>query len=211
MITTTTIKQTTITKYTFTKRTTKTTKTESCLRGANRCAKKIRSKPIHLSETQMIADFKDKFVETSHIGKLMIETKEGVTQKAGAKWEYKNKLKNKFEDAFKDIGYVWCGHQKFVENCVKKYQYYTDIVDARKNALKFGACGIVMTMKGFSLRYGTALKNTNQCGSGMGVWMTVKINIDQMIKNPSTGLTNYMKKICVSNCYIPNPKKRGET
>ena len=160
--------------------------------------------------------FQTKFIELSPKGKLINKAILGNSQPPDKRtWIYKNKLKDNRLNIFKDAGFDWAGHQKYVENCVhhnlydsrgkkQKCQYYFTIKEAIKNAKFYGASAIVMTEIGFSLRYGTDIKTTDNIGHGrgMGVWISKYIDINQIIKNdPGSGITDRMKEGLVKNSF----------
>jgi len=143
----------------------------------------------------------------------------GIKNIKGQRFGWNTRLAEGKEDIFNDIGFSWAGHQRFAgwdcrynseneKDFNRKTIYYMDIVMAKTMAVKYVANSIVLTERGFSLRWGCVPQRTNShkgkyfdapekpikskllCGAtGMGVWIVNHINLSEMKKHAENGAT----------------------
>ena len=155
---------------------------------------------------------------------------EGVENIKGQCYNYVWKLPEGKETIFNDIGFEWMGHQRFagwdcryshenINDFNRKTIYFRDLEMAKTMAIKYSANSIVMTMRGFSLRWGCVPIRTNSHhgkygngkfikskewsgATGMGVWINKQINIDVLKQHQEDGavitqaLINHLEGMC---------------
>ena len=141
-----------------------------------------------------LKDFKTTFLEGCDPMKKIINI-ERLNNIDGQKFGWNKKLKTGMEDVFDDIGFSWKGHQLYTMwVCYYKEKhdgrdkkiYVHSLELAKQLAIKYSANSIVLTEKGFSLRWGyEVIRNPSDniskktCGAtGMGVWLNNTINVD---------------------------------
>ena len=183
-------------------------------------------------------EFYEEFIEECDPNELIINI-DGIIDIIGQKWAWNNRLAEGKENIFNDIGFNWVGHQKFSgwdcrynkineKDFNRKTIYYMDLTMAKAMAIKYSANSIVMTERGFSLRWGCiANRNPSErgnfgcgkyekskalCGAtGMGLWINNNINLDKMKQHAEDGavISPALIKHVVNNCgYNDDEKQR---
>ena len=183
-------------------------------------------------------EFWSRFIQSCEPDEL-IKNINGIKDIKGQKWAWDNRLAEGEENIFNDIGFSWAGHQKYAmwdcryneineKDFNRKTIYYMDVDMAKTMALKYGANSIVMTERGFSLRWGCEpirnpsekgkfgdgkiVKGREFCGAtGMGVWIINNINLDLMKQHSDDGarVSEALIKHAENNCgYNDDEMKR---